>query len=266
MVRRIFLTSVSVVGLCTATIVAAEARPNAPVSALPSWTGFYIGLNAGGAWGNSNPALTGNNPNAAPLFFGTALSVPPKLSPSGFIGGGQFGYNAQNGQWVFGGEVDFSGLSAKADASVNPFFSGKGPKVITWSSQFDWLATARLRGGFLITPTTLVYATGGLAVTHVRDSVSCVRVSFGTCGDIVGNPNLIWSDSRTLAGGTVGGGIETMLSPGWTARVEYLFASFGKTTPGLTSPPSTNPPVSPLFSFDHELNLVRFAVNYKFHP
>ena len=88
--------------------------------------------------------------------------------PAGVHGGVQVGYYWQTGQWVFGGEVDFSGLNAKADASVSPFFTNKA-NVTTWSSRYDWLFTARVRGGFTVAPNWLLYATGGLAVTHVND-------------------------------------------------------------------------------------------------
>src|SRR6266704_2362367 len=50
--------------------------------AVYNWTGFYIGGNVGGAWETST--LTDN-------LFGVSFSN----SRSGFIGGGQIGYNWQ---------------------------------------------------------------------------------------------------------------------------------------------------------------------------
>jgi len=231
----------------------------------PAWTGFYVGLNAGYAWGNSDPTLIGSA-NVPPLFLGAAIGSLPDLSPHGFIGGGQAGYNWQTGQWVFGAEVDFSGLGAKADAAVSPFFAGKGGRnTFAWSSRYDWLFTARLRGGYLVTPNWLLYVTGGLAVTRVRDSVDCTPTSGSGCGDFSGGVN--WSGSSTLTGGTIGGGVETMFAPNWTARVEYLYAKFTDTTPPVTTvPPFTTTPIPSLFSFHHNLNVVRFAINYKFSP
>jgi len=237
----------------------------------PAWTGFYVGLNAGYAWGRSDPTLTGD-PFAAPLDLGPALSAPPGLAPRGFIGGAQAGYNWQSGQAVFGAEVDFSGLDAKADASLSPFFSFKGTHPFAWSSRYDWLFTARLRGGFLVAPNWLLYATGGLAVTHVKDSVVCTSSAtppLGECGSATLGSSVTWSESKTLAGGTIGGGIETMFAPNWTARVEFLYARFKDTTPPATSTSGTffsTAPIQPLFSFNHNLNVVRFAINYKFNP
>lgn len=238
--RKSLLASASVLALSCSV---AEAAPPAPMS----WTGFYIGANAGYAWGNAGPtAIFDVGP--------TAPGVPPGLKPRGFIGGGQAGYNWQTGQWVFGGEVDFSGLDAKADATVSPFFAFKGTSSGNWSSRYDWLFTARVRGGVAIAPNWLLYVTGGLAVTQVRDSAT------------ISNPPgaaLVFSETSTLAGGTVGGGVETMFAPNWSARIEYLYAKFKDTDPPLASGPVAIPPA---FSFNHDLNVVRFAINYKFGP
>jgi outer membrane immunogenic protein len=272
------LATVAVTGF-TSIASAADLPTKAPVYKAPmaapvsDWTGFYAGLNAGYAWGNSDPTLIGPV-NVPTLFFSGTTGSPPGLNPRGFIGGGQSGYNWQSGMWVFGGEVDFSGLDAKADASVSPFFTGKGNvNTVTWSSRYDWLFTARLRGGFLVAPNWLLYATGGLAVTHVRDSAVCTSSpGISRCGNTSATgSSLTWSDSETLTGGTVGGGIETMFAPNWTARVEYLYAKFKDTTPPVTSTSGgpfnpTTTPIPSLFSFNHDLNVVRLAINYKFSP
>ena len=267
--RKTLLASVSAVVLSSSVVMAADmpTKARSMPAPPPAWTGFYVGLNAGYAWGNSDPTLTGA-PSASPFFFGPAPSAPPGLAPRGFIGGAQAGYNWQSGQVVFGAEVDFSGLDAKADASVSPFFAGKNPNF-TWSSRYDWLFTARLRGGFLVAPNWLLYATGGLAVTHVKDSVACTStIGVSACGASVTGSSVTWSESKTLAGGTIGGGIETMFAPNWTARVEYLHARFKDTSPPVTSFSGFTlvAPSQPLFSFNHNLNVVRFGINYKFNP
>jgi outer membrane immunogenic protein len=263
------LATVAVIGF-TSVAPAADLPTKAPVykapvaTPLPSWTGFYLGLNAGYAWGKSDPTLIGSAGTALPVLFTETFGGPPSLNPRGFIGGGQAGYNWQTGHWVFGAEVDFSGLDAKADASKSPFFNGKGNQnAVSWSSRYDWLFTARLRGGYLVAPNWLLYVTGGLAVTHVSDSAVCT----GRCTVTLPSGTIAMSESSTLTGGTVGGGIETMFGPNWTARLEYLYAKFKDTTPPVTSvSPPTVLTVPPLFSFNHDLNLVRFAINYKFSP
>jgi len=248
--RKALLVSVSAVALGAAA-APAHAAPPIPMT----WTGFYVGANAGYVWGSSNPWLSGS-PNASP-YNQNALTGTPSLHPHGFIGGGQVGYDWQSGQWVYGVVADFSGISAKADASISPFFGFKGPNTVTWSSRYDWLFTARVRGGFLVAPNWLLYATGGLAVTEVRDSVTCTTTGSG-CGNFVGG----WEFSKTsvLPGGTIGGGVETIFAPNWSAQLEYLYAKFGSTTPGSSAG------LPPLFTFEHHLNLIRFAINYRFGP
>jgi outer membrane immunogenic protein len=234
---------------------------------VPSWTGWYVGLNAGHSWGNADPSLDAAlalGPTS-PLQVGTVFGATPALKPSGFIGGGQLGYNWQMGQFLLGGELDFSGMDAKASASVSPFFSSKSTGAVSFSSRFDWLFTARARGGFLITPDWLLYVTGGLAVTHVRDSAVCTPVTTFGCSAF-NSDGVSWSDSSTLAGGTVGAGIEARFAANWTARFEYLHAKFKDTTPSSSTTGIPGTPFPSIFTFKHDLNVARFAINYKFAP
>jgi outer membrane immunogenic protein len=53
-----------------------------------SWTGFYVGVNGGGAFGNSTYTLAG--------------LVSPSLKTSGGLAGGTIGFNYQTGPWVWG--------------------------------------------------------------------------------------------------------------------------------------------------------------------
>jgi outer membrane immunogenic protein len=254
--RKIYLTTAAIVAISTSTAMAADlgAMPTKafPSAAAPwSWTGGYVGLNAGYAWGNTGVAAV-PNPDFSPQSFGNIAVASPK--PSGFIGGGQIGYNWQAGPWVLGAEVDLSGLNAKSSESINPFFSGKRRSPATYSSQYDWLLTARLRAGVTVAQNWLLYVTGGLAVTHVNDSIN---------GQPDGSTDATWSESKTLYGGVVGGGVEYAFSRNWSAKAEYLYSKFEDTTPPLTAiaHPLTDKPVA---SFSHDLSLVRIGINYKF--
>ena len=79
----------------------------APVEVF-SWTGFYVGGNAGDAWGRG--AINGTQVAPPPFLpidtaaISTAAST--RLKPDGFSGGGQAGYNWQTGSAVFGVEAD----------------------------------------------------------------------------------------------------------------------------------------------------------------
>jgi outer membrane immunogenic protein len=71
--RKTLLLSVSVVVLSSSVVMAADmaikAPPQPTPAPLPSWTGFYVGLNAGYAWGNSDPRLIGDPTKPPPESF-----------------------------------------------------------------------------------------------------------------------------------------------------------------------------------------------------
>src|SRR5262245_26713955 len=71
--------------------------PPVPIQRVYDWTGFYIGLNAGGGWAN-----------ATSDFSVGALAPFASVDNSlfGAIGGGQAGMNWQSGAFVFGFETD----------------------------------------------------------------------------------------------------------------------------------------------------------------
>ena len=104
----------------------------------------------------------------------------------------------------------------------------------TWSEDFGadlnsariksaWDASVRARAGFLLTPRTLVYSTGGLALLHSEVSAECAgNFPVGWC--VTANSD---SESAVLTGWTVGGGIERMLSKAWVLRGEYRYSDYG---------------------------------------
>src|SRR6516162_7887078 len=122
--KKLFLGSVALValGLGTPATFAAERPVPAPAYAPPpppvpvyTWTGCYVGGNAGTSTGRSTQTTT-----AGTILTGGGLGVPaPALTAvpvgssiagdlhlSGFIGGFQGGCNYQAGIWVVGAEVD----------------------------------------------------------------------------------------------------------------------------------------------------------------
>ena len=109
------------------------------------------------------------------LALSTALATgDPGLKPNGFIGGGQIGYNYQfANSFVIGLEADLQGIAGNTATNS---FSGSGVPVgspaetinstVISTKKFDYLGTVRGRAGYLITPTLLIYGTGGLALAE----------------------------------------------------------------------------------------------------
>src|SRR5271163_2242130 len=137
-----------------ALIMPAMAADLAPYYKAPpppvvwSWTGFYIGGNLGWA-GSTNSNFTNTGTDTGPGGLGSALAlglIPGTVgtSQSGFIGGGQIGYNWQlNSAWVVGIEADFDGLSNSNSTSVFAFPGSAAivPLTTTFTSGLDTLGT-----------------------------------------------------------------------------------------------------------------------------
>ncbi len=128
--KKVILSSVAFVamagGAIAANLPSIKSSPVAPSS--PKWTGFYAGLNAGGAWKNSNNVNVYTWPTK-PLFGYFTTSAPlnggiSSGSSLGFIGGGQVGYNLQTTivgfNFVAGLESDFQGLANSKNTRQSP--------------------------------------------------------------------------------------------------------------------------------------------------
>ena len=168
-----------------------EPLPAAPVYLPFSWTGFYIGAHAGGAFSNGDSNL------AAPL---------DSFDANGFVGGVHAGYNYQMNQFVLGIEGDFDGTS----------ISGKATDPVLGVNKLSvpWQGSVRARLGYAW-DRFLLYGTGGAAFADAK-------VSGG--------------DSKTLAGWTVGAGVEYAFTDSWSGRLEYRYTDFQSasfTTPAL---------------------------------
>ena len=213
----------------------------------PLWTGFYVGLNAGGTFGgDSSNSVSGgpiavlNNSNAsfnAINAVGSTIGGNVSNSSGGFIGGGQVGYNFQTGNFVWGIEADIQGIAGSSNSSgVSASAPGAGADIwngtVSTTKSLDYLGTVRGRVGFLITPTLLIYGTGGLAYGGANAGSSFLGTDtlFTSQAVITGS-----NQSDTLVGWTAGGGLEWLFAPHWSAKVEYLYYDLGTLSgqPGL---------------------------------
>ena len=243
--------------------------------AVYSWTGFYAGLNAGGAWGRFDPTTT--LAFHKPSWFDVD-SVPAvnaagaqRIGSSGFTGGGQIGYNWQTGAFVLGLETDFQYFNLKGSANASGVYPCCAPAVFVVGSSVrtEWLWTLRPRLGYA-SNNWLFYVTGGLAVTDLRGNFTFND----NCGDVPncsGNgPTFSAHEAVSLStmrpGGTVGGGIEAGLWGNWTFRAEYLYTDFGSISRiGFLNPRIKNSNNNPFtHTIDLKANLARVAVNYRF--
>ena len=152
--RRFALAAVSLVATCAAATAADLSRP--PVIQAPQpyagWSGFYLGLNVGGAIGNGRSDFS-----VGGVTFATVNNSLP-----GAIGGGQAGYNWQTGMTVFGVETDFQAANLKGTLTAPCAFVCGLPLTATYSQKVPWFGTVRGRVGYA-TPGWFAYGTAGFA-------------------------------------------------------------------------------------------------------
>lgn len=235
--RRFVLLALAATGVifcCVKISVAADGPVKAPmIKPAYNWTGFYIGGNAGYGWGGrTNPDMSATENPPGMIGIVTYLTLPggnvfPNLSPDGFIGGGQIGFNWQSpgSRWVLGIEADFQGADIKDGATALARPALGFPFNETLSLDLNWFGTVRGRTGYAFgaSGNWLAYATGGLAYGHVKSSVDWTRVS----------PSALTifsaSASETLVGWTAGAGLEYAFG-NWSFGAEYLYYDLGDTS------------------------------------
>lgn len=284
--KKILLSSVALIGL-TAGALAADLpsrRAPAPYVAVPvfTWTGFYVGANAGYGFSTGSDRAFGQNGNLfAPAFPGAAINAVPagaafatgaRSNRDGFVGGGQVGYNYQVGSYVFGVEGDIQytdfgnrrntvfGTAAPVAGIVGPVAAGAPGNVAFFSrgNNSDFYGTIRGRLGYAV-DRTLFYVSGGAAF---RDTSNTQQTAFGF--------NNLSPRKGDSVGYTAGGGVEYAFTPNITGRVEGYYVNFGdrgKVNGGtLVGVTNLNAPIIAATGGrrDDDFVVVRAGINYKF--
>jgi outer membrane immunogenic protein len=206
---------------------AAPAAVAVPAAAPFSWTGCYIGLNAGVGIAESDWDLRGTPP--ASLGSDDA---------TGAVVGGQVGCDLQTGNFVFGVE----GLLDWADLNDSHVFRG-----VRFHSDANWFATVTGRAGVSFGP-TVWYVRGGAAFIDNDHHLTAFGVRVNTRGE----------DTET--GWTIGGGAEWAFAPNWSARLEYNYMDFGSDSPNFCA----GGVCARLFNIDERVHTVTVGVNFRF--
>lgn len=261
MLRKL-LCGTAFAALAAAPALAADLSypTKAPVAYAPvpvfTWTGFYIGANAGYGWtdvGGTNAFISA----ADAYYFDYVQSG--SLQPEGWFGGLQAGYNYQfDNNVVLGIEADvqfasiketflYAGYSEFTDIDNNIYQSGQ------INTKVETFGTIRTRVGYAV-DRLLPYITGGLAWAQIKSNETVVTSA--EVGGVVG-PDVITSTaySDTSWGWTLGAGAEYAVTDNWTVKAEYLYADVGSSS------------FSGLFDrndLDYAIQTVKMGVNYKF--
>jgi len=194
--------------------VAMPAYKAAAAPAAYDWSGFYLGVTAGG--GMASLPVTSMD-----FFVGIGA-----MKSAGAVGGVHAGYNWQfTPSFLVGLEGDFNWASFK-ESDTTCFGSCAlnliGDRSVA-SSRLDQFSTLRARFG-LTSDRTLVYVTAGPAWGHID-------ASLGDCPNCsnVGLPFAIASDSSFHVGIALGAGVEYALTQNWILRGEYMHLDFSAT-------------------------------------
>jgi outer membrane immunogenic protein len=207
-----------------------------PVVVPFSWTGWYIGANAGYGVGQ------GYGIHGIVGEFGTVDTF--NAMPAGVFGGGQLGYNYQIfNSFVIGAETDIQGSGIVDNHTCLANCTPALFAII--NHKLDWFGTTRARVG-LATGSVLSYVTAGVAYGEVETSLT----------SNIGPTSVTTSATKT--GWTWGAGLEAALGGNWTAKAEYLYLGLGSA--GIASP------LLGILSVKTQEQMFRGGINYRFGP
>jgi outer membrane immunogenic protein len=265
--KRVVTATIGLIALAAAPALAADlpvkAPPMAPAPVL-NWTGFYIGVNGGYSWGRSSRDLNFFNPlNGVTLASGTGGG----RDMNGGLFGGQLGYNWQTSNWVFGIETDAQWTGQKGSTTVLCPVAGCFPTAVAagtgvgagLTDKLEWFGTFRGRGGVLVTPSVLLYVTGGLAYGSVQTEVALS--GFTATGIPV---TAIGSRSSDKFGWTVGGGVEAMFAGNWSGKIEYLYMDLGSISNSVVLPTASGFPLGANVTSRVTDSIIRGGISYHF--
>jgi outer membrane immunogenic protein len=231
---RVALGASLALGLLSGSAMAADLGPYRPgsIKDIPppdfipafSWTGIYLGAQAGYGWGDASFKHDGIGSSAA-------------WDLDGWFGGGYAGFNWQLNSLVVGVEGDVN--AADIDGSTTTV------DAINFSSDIDAVASIRGRLG-LAADRWLFFVTGGWAWADANHTQEQTVFPFDTV-----------SADTTLDGWTVGGGVEYAFTDHVIGRVEYRHYDFDSKTLDMN-------PVNSSGRFDTDLDTVSAGIALKF--
>ncbi len=262
-------------GIASAADLPMRSAP--PVFAPPmpvfTWTGFYLGVNAGYVFDGDSRFRTfddpaGGNANGVSSPAGPVRPGSATVSSNGFTGGGQIGYNYQFGVGngvVVGVEAD----AAYTDLDRTKSYVLTNPNVSRLSvlhADMDFLGTVRGRIGYAFDQ-FLIYGTGGFAYGDVSTSTRFYEGTVPTS-----TLSYFGRTSGMRTGYAYGGGIEYALpttsflnffhASAVTLKAEYLHYDLG--TKGIVVAVQTGGNSNYTQRIKTDGDLARVGINYKF--
>lgn len=252
--------------LLSTTILAAVALAGAVAAQdeTTNWTGFYAGVNLGGAFSLKCSTFSPTDANAQAVFTGN--NCP---NNSSFIGGGQIGAQYQFSSIVIGLEADISGGTGNSGfysrSTVGSADIPAGTYTVATHGAPSSIETIRPRLGYAFDK-ALIYVTGGGIFAGGNTNANFTYTPVGATSPTA---TFTAANSGTRIGYVIGGGIEYALTSHWSVRAEDLYSDIGTLSNhpyacngsgcvGFGSNINFNGPNS-----GTNLNIIRVGVNYR---
>jgi outer membrane immunogenic protein len=234
MIKNILLAGTALATLVSGSAMAADLRParapiytKAPMAPAFSWTGCYVGGNAGGLWSNETWSVA------------TTGAAQSTQNITGGLAGGQIGCNYQVSTWVFGIQGDYDWANASGSTADAAFVGA------TDQSNVNSLASVTGRVGYAW-DRFLGYVKGGGA--WVKDGYSVTTAA-----------GLVASAGETRNGWTLGVGGEYAFTDWLSGFAEYDYYNFGTTTDTFVGTVGTA-----TSNIKQNVSVAKAGVNFKF--
>ena len=221
----------------------APAPVHAPPAVYsPTWMGFYLGGNIGGAWVHRD---------VTDSLFG--LTFGDGNNNGVFVGGGQLGFNAQFSSLVLGVEWDFDWAGNNNNTGNGVVIPGSGNFVLTSNNR--WITTLAARFGWAYGPWLFYGKAGGGWAGNNDFTLTNVTTGASITG---------FNDNNNSTGWLLGAGIEWAFVRSWSAKIEYEYLGLNSRTfvipvgfPGLGGDTFT--------TSNRSIQMVKAGINYRFN-
>ncbi len=240
--RRLLLGATTSLALGLAPAIAADlpartfTKAPAMIATIYDWSGFYVGLNAGG--GSARTCWTNNV-----TFAGVAATNAEGChDATGALAGGQIGYRWKAGSWVFGveGQGNWANFKGSNTSQFVP--------AVTNQTKINGVGTFTGQVGYAWN-NVLWYVKGGAAVAN--EKYTGLATATGAMFD---------QSSATRWGAAVGTGVEVGFAKNWSVAAEYEHLFMGNRTLGFSGVPGGAATRTDAVGQDADMATVR--VNY----
>jgi outer membrane immunogenic protein len=221
-----------------------------PLPSIESWTGFYVGAGGGGSFLNNKISATPGSDPGSPGISGVLNGLGAQ--------GGMFTLNAgydyqMTPSFVVGvfGDYDFQNLKTSVDVNIAAIPLSVHGEI---GVNRQWSIGGRI--GYLASPRTLVFVSGGYTQLGLSDFTATASGAFPTLNLVAAVP--------TISGGFIGAGMETKLTSNISLRGEYRYTQFGSGQVTLPTIDGTDINSFELVRVSPTLQTIKASVNYRF--